>query len=274
MNSHYHLVIKTGSVPLWRSMARLQGKVARGHNRRRRYLGRLWQSRYKARIIDSNQYFRQVVAYVHLNPVAAGIVSDPAKYIMSGHREAIGRSRPMLLDVNSLLAAFGEPDQDRARNAYLEWVRLVAEERWLQNGIADLPWWQDARHTGGIVDAGRHDEAETFDGERLDDERPLLELDELAIRFQQASGYDLSRLASRCRKDRLTEGRIEMTAIAVGRFGHRVSEVATLLHKNPGTVSRWLTMADKRSLEDGTYRRHLDDVDRAISAPARPKVIK
>jgi hypothetical protein len=30
MNSHYHLVIKTGSVPLWRSMARLQGKVARG----------------------------------------------------------------------------------------------------------------------------------------------------------------------------------------------------------------------------------------------------
>ena len=33
-------------------------------------------------------------------------------------------------------------------------------------------------------------------------------------------------------------------------------------------------MADKRSLEDGTYRRHLDDVDRAISAPARPKVIK
>ena len=52
MNNHYHLVIKTGSVPLWRSMARLQGKVAREHNRRRRYLGRLWQSRYKARIID------------------------------------------------------------------------------------------------------------------------------------------------------------------------------------------------------------------------------
>jgi hypothetical protein len=86
-------------------MARLQGKVARGHNRRRRYLGRLWQSRYKTRIIDSNQYFRQVVAYVHLNPVAAGIVSDPAKYIMSGHREAIGRSRPMLLDVNGLYSS-------------------------------------------------------------------------------------------------------------------------------------------------------------------------
>jgi hypothetical protein len=65
-----------------------------------------------------------------------------------------------------------------------------------------------------------------------------------------------------------------MTAIVVGRFGHRVSDVANLLHKNPGTVSRRLTMADKRSLEDGTYRRHLDDVDRAISAPARPKVIK
>jgi len=176
--------------------------------------------------------------------------------------------------VNSLLAASGEPDQGRARSAYLEWIRLVAEECWLQNGIADLPWWQDARHSDGIVDAGRHDEAETFDGELLVDERPLIELDELACRFQQASGHDLSGLASRRREDRLTEGRIKMTAIAVGRFGHRVSELANLLHKNPWTVSRWLTMADKRSLEDVIYRRHLDDLDRAISAAARPKVIK
>ena len=48
MGNHYHLVIRTRTIPLWRSMARIQSRVARGHNRRRRILGRLWQSRYKA----------------------------------------------------------------------------------------------------------------------------------------------------------------------------------------------------------------------------------
>ncbi len=52
MGNHYHLVIKTRTVDLWRSMARLQGRISRSHNRRNRYLGRLWQSRYRARVID------------------------------------------------------------------------------------------------------------------------------------------------------------------------------------------------------------------------------
>ena len=51
MGNHYHLVIRTHQTPLWRSMARIQCRVAREHNRRRRLLGRLWQSRYKARIV-------------------------------------------------------------------------------------------------------------------------------------------------------------------------------------------------------------------------------
>ena len=42
MANHYHLIITTGTTPLWKSMARLQGSVSRGFNRRRRYLGRVW----------------------------------------------------------------------------------------------------------------------------------------------------------------------------------------------------------------------------------------
>jgi hypothetical protein len=77
--------------------ARLQGSVARNHNRRHRYLGRFWQSRYRARVIDTNEYFRRVVAYVHLNPVAAGVVDDPAEYPYSGHREIVGVCRPHIV---------------------------------------------------------------------------------------------------------------------------------------------------------------------------------
>ena len=43
MANHYHLVIKTGAIPLWRSMLRLQSEVARAFNKRHRYLGRLFE---------------------------------------------------------------------------------------------------------------------------------------------------------------------------------------------------------------------------------------
>jgi len=98
MGNHYHLVLKTGDIALWRSMARLQGSYSRAFNRRHRFLGRLWQSRYRARVIDSEDCFRQVVAYVHLNPVSAGMVDHPADHVYSGHRELIGACRPHVVD--------------------------------------------------------------------------------------------------------------------------------------------------------------------------------
>jgi hypothetical protein len=57
MGNHYHLEIKTGSIPLWRSMLRLQAGIARGFNKRRRYLGRLWQSQNRVRIIEGRIEF-------------------------------------------------------------------------------------------------------------------------------------------------------------------------------------------------------------------------
>ena len=62
MGNHNHLVVKIGTMPLWRSMLRLQSAVARRFNKRHRYPGRLWQSRYRARVIDSQDYFRQAIS--------------------------------------------------------------------------------------------------------------------------------------------------------------------------------------------------------------------
>ena len=163
MGNHYHLVVKTGTIPLWRSMQRLQSIVAREFNRRRRYLGRLWQSRYRARIIDSNDYFRQVVSYVHLNPVAAGIVDDPVDYPNSGHREIVGHRPPRLIDVSSVLAGFNDGLSSTAQERYLVWVRAVAEARWFAQGLEELPWWKGARDATEIVEQQTHPEAKTFD---------------------------------------------------------------------------------------------------------------
>jgi hypothetical protein len=93
-------------------------------------------------------------------------------------------------------------------------------------------------------------------------------------RLERASGIAMSELASRREGPDLMAWRILVTNLAVGRFGHRVCDVAKLLQKNPGTVSRWLTEADRRSSRDAAYRRRLAQLDRAITAEGPPKVIK
>jgi hypothetical protein len=269
MGNHYHLVLKTGSIPLWRTMQKLQGKVARDFNRRRRFLGRLWQSRYRARLIDSQDYFRQVVSYVHLNPVAAAVVTDPSDYAHSGHREIIGRAPARLIDVPSVLLGFQEGIAGDARASYLDWVRAVAEVKWINQGLRELPWWKDARDLDEIVEPEVHPEATMFDGQSLEEDRPTTTLPELVTLFEHASGHSIARLTSPLRTSNLTDGRIELTLLAIVRFGHRSSELATILDKHRSSLTRWLNQGLKREKEDQEFRDRIDKLDLIISTAAR-----
>lgn len=151
IGNHYHLVIRTRDTPLWRSMARIQCRIARGHNRRRRVLGRLWQSRYKARVVRDESYYRKLLAYVHLNPVAAGLAEDPAAYRWSGHAALLGKRPARLIDLREALVGFGETSTV-AREAYLEQVRVMAEARWHEKGVRSLPWWEGVSNDDQLIE--------------------------------------------------------------------------------------------------------------------------
>src|SRR3990170_8770133 len=106
MPTQSHLAVRVGQVPLWRSMRLIQGRFARSHNRRQRVLGPFWQGRYKAIVVPDARYLEQVITYIHLNPVTAKVVRDPARYRWSGDRELLGRVTEPLVDVNEALVLF------------------------------------------------------------------------------------------------------------------------------------------------------------------------
>ena len=269
MGNHYHLVVKTGTIPLWRSMQSLQSTVAREFNRRRRYLGRLWQSRYRARIIDSQDYFRQVVSYVHLNPVAAGIDNDPIDYPNCGHREIVGYRPPRLIDFPSVLIGFNEGPRPAARESYLTWIRAVAEARWLAKGLEELPWWKDARDADETAEHETHPQATTFNGESLNNDRPSIDLSDFAPLFERFSGHPIADLSSPLRTPELTRGRVELTTLAVTRIRIRSSDIANLIDKHRSSMTRWLKIGLRRLRDDRGFRLHLDLLDRKISSAAR-----
>ena len=76
MPTHYHLAVRTGRLPLWRSLRVIQGRFALVHSRRRKTLGPPWQGRYKARLVEEQDGLNRLLAYIHLNPVKAGLAAS------------------------------------------------------------------------------------------------------------------------------------------------------------------------------------------------------
>jgi REP element-mobilizing transposase RayT len=259
MSNHYHLVVRTGTMPLWRAMARLQGRVAIDHNRRRRVVGRLWQSRYKARLVNEAEHLRHVIAYVHLNPVAAGMVGDPLDHPASGHGELLGVLEPHLCDVAAALLSYDEV-LETARIVYQQWLRAVAEARWLQSGVRDLPWWRTVKDDDETVPRDQApDSSLDYAGQPLAPEnhrRPPLEL--ILRTFEIEVGLAKGQLTGRARTRYLSWCRCLFVTFAVSWLGFPAKEVAQLLDKASGSVSRWLSEGLELQQTEPSFRSTLD----------------
>jgi len=69
----------------------LKQRYTRWHNRRHRRVGTLWENRFRSVLVEGDETaLMTVAAYIDLNPVRAGIVSDPKDYRWSGYAEAVG----------------------------------------------------------------------------------------------------------------------------------------------------------------------------------------
>jgi putative transposase len=75
---------------LSRFMQGLLIRFTRWFNRKHERSGTLWEERFKSVIVESGTAARTIAAYIDLNPVRAGMVSDPADYRWSSYGEAVG----------------------------------------------------------------------------------------------------------------------------------------------------------------------------------------
>ena len=85
MDNHVHLLLETGEHPLSRIMQRLGSGYTQYFNRRHKFVGHLFQGRYKAILCDKDSYLLELSRYLHLNPVRAKVVKDPGEYQWSSY---------------------------------------------------------------------------------------------------------------------------------------------------------------------------------------------
>ena len=107
MGNHYHLLLNSQRGEISRAMQYLDGTYAQAFNREHGVDGPLFRGRFRSRLIEKGDYLRQVLCYVHQNPVAAGLVSDAADYQWSSYADFLGpnTSRPGWLSMGGLEAS-------------------------------------------------------------------------------------------------------------------------------------------------------------------------
>ncbi|HCG99451.1 MAG: hypothetical protein A2074_04290 [Candidatus Aquicultor primus] len=110
MPNHVHLLVRPLKTPLPTFMRRLLTGYAIYFNRKHRRAGHLFQNRYKSFAVEEDTYFLELVRYIHLNPVRAGIVSNLdrlALYPFTGYSALMGRRKYSFMDVDDVLYNFG-----------------------------------------------------------------------------------------------------------------------------------------------------------------------
>jgi len=124
MSNHAHFLFRTGDIPLSTLMRRLLTGYVVTFNRRHKRYGPLFQNRYKSILCQEDPYLKELVRYMHLNPLRAKIVStvsELGKYAYSGHSVLLGKRKRDWQDVNYVLSFFGRSIK-RARGQYLTYV--------------------------------------------------------------------------------------------------------------------------------------------------------
>ncbi|MGX2040209.1 transposase [Methylocaldum sp. MU1018] len=128
MPNHVRLAVQVGELPLSKAMQHLAFRYTRRINRRENRIGHLFQGRFKAVLIDADAYLPRLVRHIHLDPVRAHLVRDPAEYRWSGHRAYLGLDdRAAWLTTDWVYARLAR-DAATARERYARFVADGARE--------------------------------------------------------------------------------------------------------------------------------------------------
>jgi putative transposase len=108
MKNHYHLCLRTPNGNLSRVMRHVDGLYTQRFNRSHNRDGALFRGRYKAILVDADEYLAQVVRYIHLNPIETGVVKQPEEYRWSSHRQYLqAKAAPEWLNTEEILEYVG-----------------------------------------------------------------------------------------------------------------------------------------------------------------------
>jgi len=124
MGNHIHLLVTPcAEDALPRTMQSLNTRYVMYFNRVHERTGTLWDGRYKASTIDSQEYLKKCFQYIDLNPVKDGYCDTPADFRWSSHRHLALGAPDCIVTLHPAYLALGDTPAERQRR-YRGWFGL------------------------------------------------------------------------------------------------------------------------------------------------------
>jgi putative transposase len=231
MPNHIHLLVEMGKVSLSKVLQRFHTWYTLYFNRRYDRVGHLFQGRYKAILCDRDAYLLELVRYIHLNPLRAGLVEVLEDYPWSSHRIYIGVDKSEAIDPSFVLGQLSR-DPSAAKKSYKSFVMEAIS----QGRRQDLYKVSDQRILGNeafhkqVFQRHRGEE-----GEFVGMPTVHFELDELEEIMEEAMGVEYGLLRSGVRLG--TRMRRIFCYVARTYGAHKAKDVAAYIGKDLATVT-------------------------------------
>jgi hypothetical protein len=248
MPTHYHLAIEPSATNLDVLMRDVNSWFARIYNSRVDRRGYLFFSRYKSLAVLSLRYMRELVRYIHLNPIRAGLVDSLESlddYPWTSHFDVMHRCRYSWFSRSGVLNLFGAPHEDALANyrAFLAQGLEVELAPGAESDVHDSEQPEVAIFDRRILSTGptgsgptTTPEAYVTDFSSLQWGRTIESVaSEVCDRFCGLSIEDLRR---RSRDSDVSRARAQLAHACMARYRFSVYEVASFLGTTPSGASR------------------------------------
>lgn len=268
MTNHAHILLKSGKPGLSKYMRRFLTRYAGAYNRRHNRHGYLFQNRYKSLVCEEDTYFQELVRYIHLNPLRAGLVktlSELDSYAFCGHSCLMGNRNYEWQDWNYVLKCFGKTTEE-AKKAY----RLYMKEGLSQGNRPELvggrmvrssgKWSSEKSHRSDLK-KGKKDlrilgssafvervikEADEKVKHHLPANKLLEKIPKMIAEFCRAQGVGLQELRSGSRRGNLPEVRQEIALRLIREHGITLAEAGRQLGLTMSAVSKMVSRSELR----------------------------
>lgn len=247
LSNHVHLLLMPTSTLLSSFMRRLLTGYAVSFNRHNKRSGHLFQNRYKSIVCEEESYLLELVRYIHLNPLRAGMVKSLDEldhYPWSGHAVLMGNRKFAGQQTESVLERFSK----RLSTARLNYRQLVSDG--IKNGHRDELVGGGLKRSQGERPSNEYESfdarvlgsGEFVDGlkreEMLRDKmKSPVTLARLVAVVSEVMGLDPESVRKPSKRRVPAAARGMICHLAIFELGYTGSEVGTYLHLGPSGVS-------------------------------------
>lgn len=141
MTNHFHMLIKTEEVEIWKIMNKIMNSYAKNFNGKYGYSGHLFDSRYISKVVEDSIYLAEVSRYIHLNPVRAGMVREASEYDYSSYKTYIGKEDHPLVVTEKIRGIFLYNPEEQYRRFVESGVDHHEMENRIQLDMKEDEYW-------------------------------------------------------------------------------------------------------------------------------------